>query len=70
MSIDQRPRGSLGTSWFARPTRKPHYNSSPRTYLEGALCRTYEGDRRDSNARPSEPQSADIRFCELLDVQN
>src|SRR5215204_52163 len=26
------------TSWFARPTRKLHYNSSPRTSLEAALA--------------------------------
>jgi PAS domain-containing protein len=32
------------------------------------LCRTCEGDRRDSNPRPSEPQSADTRFWALPKV--
>src|ERR687889_1225808 len=31
MSLDERPRG------FARPTAKEHYNSLPRTSIEGAL---------------------------------
>ena len=34
MSLSERPRGS------ARPTPKEHYNSLPRTSIEGALgCR-------------------------------
>ena len=32
------------------------------------LCGIREGDRRDSNPRPSEPQSADSCFQVLLDV--
>jgi PAS domain S-box-containing protein len=34
------------------------------------LCGITEGDRRDSNPRLSEPQSADTGFWALLDVQN
>ena len=32
MSLGERPRGS------ARPTPNEHYNSLPRTSIEGALC--------------------------------
>ena len=32
------------------------------------LCEIEEGDREDSNPRPSEPQSADIRFQALPGV--
>jgi hypothetical protein len=32
MSLDERPRGS------ARPTPKEHYNTLPRTSIEGALA--------------------------------
>ena len=33
------------------------------------LCRLQEGDRRDSNPRPSEPQSADACFRVLPSVE-
>jgi hypothetical protein len=44
MSLDERPRGST------RPTPKVHYNSLPRTSIEGALG----GERSSQNFRLGE----------------
>ena len=42
MSLAERPRGS------ARPTPNEHYNSLPRTSIEGALGIRTSGDTRDT----------------------
>jgi hypothetical protein len=41
---------------------------SPGSLLIPAFGGIQEGDRRDSNPRPSEPQSADMGFWALPDV--
>jgi hypothetical protein len=45
-----------------------HHAARPDSAYPAYLCGIWEGDRRDSNPRPSEPQSADTCFYALLYV--
>jgi hypothetical protein len=60
VSLDERPRGST------RPTPKVHYNSLPRTSIEGALGAHWTGAMRSGPpARPYAPECVELEFSEV-----